>query len=81
MSIVNVEKIINGTPHKRINNSYDLMKENYTETSAQEYFKVYSKEPLICILENSRKINPGPYYGLDFYEKIMNNMYYCNLKQ
>ena len=80
MSIVNVEKIINGTPHKRINNSYDLMKENYTETSAQEYFKVYSKEPLICILENSRKIFSEPYYGLDFYKKIMNNLFYCNFK-
>lgn len=69
---VDIEKIINGTPLKRITNGYNLMKEDYNEDSAQNFFDVYSKESLSSILESSHLIFSEPYKGLNFYrEKVL----------
>lgn len=72
MAILDIEKIVNGTPTKRINNGYKKMSSNYTKESAQEYYDIYSKEPhLSFLLENSRIIFSEPYYGADYYESII----------
>ena len=70
MSIVDVNAIINGTPDKRISNAYQLMKEAYNETSANEFYEVYSKESLFDILNNSWLIFSECFKGLDFYKDI-----------
>ena len=77
MSILDVEKIINGTPIKRLNNGYNKMKENYTNENAQEYYDIYSKEPLSFLLENSGMIFSEPYYGTAYYESVMKSDSCC----
>lgn len=78
MSIVNIEKIINGTPQKRLLNGYNRMKENYTEASAQEYYDIYKDEPLSFLLENSRIIFSEPYYGYKYYKEAIENISNCD---
>lgn len=74
MSIVDINRIINGTPQKVFINSYSKMKENYNEASALEFFESYNDKPFSFILENSRYIFSEPYYGLEFYkEHVLNN--------
>lgn len=68
---IDVNKIINGTPYKKILNGYNTMKENYTQESAKAFQDIYSKEKLSDILENSRMIFSEPYLGLDFYKSIV----------
>lgn len=72
MSEINIEAILNGTPVKRINNAHNkLVQEGLTESSAKNFFDVYSAEPLSAILECSREIFSEPYYGTSFYiEKV-----------
>lgn len=74
MSIFNIDHIINGTDQKRLLNGYNKMKENYTESAAQEFLSTYNKKPLSFLLENSRIIFSEPYYGCSYYkEAIINN--------
>lgn len=73
MSIVDVNKIISGTPEKRIHNAYNSMKENYNEVTAQGFKDVYSTESVKDILNNSRLIFSEPYLGCDFYESVISN--------
>lgn len=68
---IDVNRIINGTPYKRILNGYNTMKENYTQESAKTFFDIYSKENLSDILESSRLIFSEPYFGLEFYKNIV----------
>lgn len=77
MPIVDVDKVVNGTPLKRFNNAYRLMKENYDETTAHEFYNQYNNQPLSFILENSRYIFSEPYYGYEFYKNIMENVSLC----
>lgn len=77
MSLVNIDKIINGTPRKRILNAYNTMKENYNEQTAQEFKDVYIKESLSSILESSRLIFSEPYFGLDYYKEVMETVSDC----
>ena len=80
MSIVNMEKIINGTPEKVLINGYNKMKENYTEASAQDFYQIYSNEPLSFLFENSRMIFSEPFYGCDYYkEAVLNNASFLSL--
>lgn len=74
MSLVDVNRIINGTPEKRILNAYNKMKENYTESSAQEFKDVYIKESDSSILNSSRLIFSEPYFGLDYYKEILESV-------
>lgn len=73
MSVVNIDKIINGTPQKRLLNGYKKMQENYTETSAREFYETYVNEPLSFLLENSRMIFSEPYFGCSYYKEAMMN--------
>lgn len=77
MSIVDVNAIITGTPDKRILLGYQSMKESYNETSAEEFFNEYSKEPLSAILNNSEYIFGECFKGLDFYKDIVLNESSC----
>ena len=70
MSIVDVDKVINGSPIKRINNAYNTMKENYNENTALDFFNVYSKEPLSAVLEMSESILSEPRHGAEFISKL-----------
>ena len=74
MSLVDVNRIINGTPKKRILNAYNKMKENYTEATAQEFKDVYTKESDSSILDSSRMIFSEPYFGLDYYKEILESV-------
>lgn len=73
MALVDYDKIVNGTPTKRIINAFNSMKDNYTEESAQEFYNVYSNEPLSAILENSRLIFSEPFNGSKFYSSRISN--------
>ena len=70
MSIIDVDKVINGSPIKRINNAYNTMKENYNENTALDFFNVYSKEPLSAVLETSESILSEPRHGAEFITKL-----------
>ena len=71
MSILNNERILNGSPLKRLIQAYDSMKANYTEESANEFSKSYVTESLSFILDNSTKIFSEPYVGYGFYKDII----------
>ena len=71
MSVLNNDRILNGTPEKRLMNAYNTMKKNYTEESANEFSKSYMTESLSFILDNSNKIFSEPYVGYGFYKDII----------
>lgn len=77
MSIFDIDHIINGTPKKRLINAYEKMKENYTESSAQDFLNTYNNESLSFLLENSRMIFSEPYYGCKYYTEAMINNCHC----
>jgi hypothetical protein len=77
VAFLDTEKIINGTPQKRLINGYNRMKENYTAESAQEYGTIYKNEPLSFLVENSRMIFSEPYEGKSYYENAMNENTCC----
>lgn len=78
VSVVDVEKIINGTPVKMLHNRYNDMKANYTEESAQEYYNVYSNQSLSFLFENSRMIFSEPYFGYQYYKEAVENVAICD---
>ena len=71
MSILNNERILNGSPLKRLMRAYDVMRTNYTKESATEFSKSYVTESLSFILDNSTKIFSEPYVGYGFYTDII----------
>ena len=73
MNNLNVDKILNGTEKKKIENAFHALKESYTKEHALEYRNNYYEKPLSFILENSRYIFAEPMYGLDFYESVIQN--------
>ena len=50
MSVLNNDRILNGTPEKRLMNAYNTMKKNYTEESANEFSKSYMTESLSFVV-------------------------------
>lgn len=78
---INYEAVINGTPTKRINNAYELMKANYNKDSAKVFYDTFTKESLSDIIENSRLIFSEPYYGLTFFEDVIMNPKYCQFNK
>ena len=74
---MDINRIIYGTPYKRILAGYNAIKENYNEEEAKKFYEVYSKESLSDILENSRMIFSESYFGLDFYKDIVLNPSSC----
>lgn len=68
---VDIERIINGTPDKRIVNAYNTLKNDYTEENAGRYKEVYSNEPISSILDNAEIIFSEPYFGTDFFIKLV----------
>lgn len=68
---IDIERIINGTPDKRIVNAYNTLKNDYTEENAGRYKEVYSDEPISSILDNAEIIFSEPYFGTDFFIKLV----------
>lgn len=71
MAIVDVEKIINGTPIKRFLNAYQTMKDNYNNDTAEDFYTSYASLPTCTVLENSRYIFSEPIYGYKFYKELI----------
>lgn len=71
MGLVDVERILNESPQKRLLIQFNNLKENYNEQTALEYKNVYSNSPLSFIIENSRLIFSEPFYGYEFYKNIV----------
>lgn len=70
---IDIERIINGTPDKRIVNAYNTLKNNYTEENAGRYKEVYSNEPISSILDNAEIIFSEPYFGTKFFIDLVNS--------
>jgi hypothetical protein len=68
---IDIERIINGTPDKRIVNAYNTLKNDYTEENAGRYKEVYSNEPISSILDKAEIIFSEPYFGTDFFIKLV----------
>ena len=79
MEVLDVEKIINATPQKRLINAYNSMKKNYNEATAQEYLNAYKDGSLSFLFENSRMIFSEPYFGFDFYKEAVTDLSLCHL--
>lgn len=70
---IDIERIINGTPDKRIVNVYNTLKNDYTEENAGRYKEVYSNEPISSILDNAEIIFSEPYFGTKFFIDLVNS--------
>lgn len=68
---IDIDKIINGTPDKRIVNAYNTLKNDYTEENAERYKAVYSNESISSILDNAEIIFSEPYYGTSFFTELV----------
>lgn len=85
MAILDTEKIINGTDSKRLKNSYEELKTEYTDDAVQNYRKCFIGKPLSFIVKNAKYISAEPQYGLPFMSWTAKNvpMRYdslCNLR-
>ena len=74
MAILDNEKIISSSYDKIIKNGYDNLKENFSKENALSYYESYKDAPLHTILEESRYIFSEPYYGVDFYDNIIESV-------
>lgn len=70
---IDIERIINGTPDKRIVNAYNTLKNDYTEENAGRYKEVYSNEPISSILDNAEIIFSEPYFGTKCFIDLVNS--------
>lgn len=71
---LNLDRILNGTLHKRLLNGYEKLKEvGLTEESAREFQSLYTNEDLDKVLNESAIIIKEPIYGLPFIESVMTN--------
>lgn len=72
MSLINIETVLTSTPVKRIKYAYSQLKENgLTEEGAQEFYDIYSKEPVSAIVECYREILSEPYLGADYFKETV----------
>ena len=71
MNGLNVERILNGTPTKKLASQYNTLKESFTKENAEKYKSCYESMDLYDIMENSEYIFKEPYYGSDFYIKCI----------
>jgi len=70
---LDIDRIVNGTPSKRIINAYNTLKENYTEENALKYKEVYTNESISDILDNAEIIFSEPYYGTKVFIDMINS--------
>ncbi len=71
MAYLDTDKILNGSPKKRLIIGYNELKKDFNESTAQKYSELYMNQPLSFILENSRMIFAEPFYGYEFYSDII----------
>lgn len=70
---IDIDRIVNGTPSKRIINAYNTLKENYTEENALKYKEVYTNESISDILDNAEIIFSEPYYGTQVFISMLDS--------
>lgn len=71
MAYIDTDKILYGSPKKKLIIGFDNLKKNFNESSAKEYSELYKNQSLGFILENSRLIFSEPFYGYEFYSDIL----------
>lgn len=70
MSVINKDRILNGTDHKRLFHAYETLKNQYSDDMARDYRKYYYGKPISFIMENARYIIAEPQFGLPFIEWV-----------
>ena len=71
MAYIDTDKILYGSPKKKLIIGFDNLKKNFNESNAKEYSELYKNQSLGFILENSRLIFSEPFYGYEFYSDIL----------
>ena len=71
MAYIDTNKILYGSPKKKLIIGFDNLKKNFNESSAKEYSELYKNQSLGFILENSRLIFSEPFCGYEFYSDIL----------
>ena len=78
MPYIDINRILNESPKKRLIIGNEKLKQNFTEEAALVYKDIYKDQPLSFIIENSRLIFSEPYFGTAFYENaILGDNEYC----
>ena len=78
MPHIDINRILNESPKKRLIIGNEKLKQNFTEEAASTYKDIYKDQPLSFIIENSRLIFSEPYFGTSFYENaILGDKEYC----
>jgi hypothetical protein len=72
---VDVNRVLNGTFHKRLLNAYNSLKDNMNDETIEDFYTVYRDGKLSDILNHADIIFREPIKGLDFIENIFNNPY------
>ena len=78
MPYIDINRILNESPKKRLIIGNEKLKQNFTKEAASAYKDIYKDQPLSFIIENSRLIFSEPYFGTAFYENaILGDNEYC----
>lgn len=72
---VDVDRVLNGTFHKRLLNAYNNLKENMNDETIEDFYTVYKDGTLSDILNHADIIFKEPVKGLPFIEDIFTNWY------
>jgi len=72
---VDVDRVLNGTFHKRLLNAYNNLKENMNDETIEDFYTVYKDGTLSDILNHADIIFKEPIKGLPFIEDIFTNWY------
>ena len=72
---VDMNRVLNGTFHKRLLNAYANLKENMNDQTIEDFFTVYKDGQLSDILNHADIIFKEPVKGLPFIEDIFTNWY------
>lgn len=72
---VDVDRVLNGTFHKRLLNAYNSLKDNMNDETIEDFYTVYKDGRLSDILNHADIIFREPVKGLDFIDNLFNNPY------
>lgn len=72
---VDVDRVLNGTFHKRLLNAYNSLKDNMNDETIEDFYTVYKDGKLSDILNHADIIFREPVKGLAFIDNLFNNPY------
>lgn len=75
MDGVDVKAILSGTDQKVFDQRYQEMKENFNEDTAKSFLDSYKGKPLSFILKNAKTIIKEPYFGVIFFNELVENYF------